>query len=238
VTDVCDHCGQPNGAHGWVDGDCVLPHHHNHAPATVGHVCRWCVDRHRTWLPEIVDLYATLHHVILPGSVPDDTADHKHVKNAEAPVPIRLEAWALLYDTRRLYATGQPSDLPDIPAVICEWAGNLFADAYHSTGPLTLSGAAAVLQSHADAVARTPWVDEYDADLAWCRGALRRVHGLNSAPRLVGRCPALDGDGNTCARPLWPSRDGTMAVECTRPRPHRFDEPYLRHLGGMMSEPA
>jgi hypothetical protein len=235
TNDSCDRCGGLDGTHVWVDGDCILPHRTWHVPASAGHVCRWCVDRHKTWLREITDLYATLQHVILPGSVPDNTADHKHVKGAEAPAPIRLEAWALLYDTARLHSTGKPSDLPDIPSVLCGWAQNLFDDTYQgTTAPSALSGAAAALYAQAETVARRPWVDEYDADLGWCRDALRRVHGVSDNPRPVGRCPSLNGAGIPCGGALWPDRSGAMAVQCAR-CDRQFGELFLRHLGGMLT---
>ena len=200
--EICQKCGAFGSMpHVWVEGQCVLPHR-NHAPAKVGFCCVWCVDRHKQWLTEIVELYATLDQVLEPGSIPDDTAEHGHVKKRPAsPAPIRLDAWSMLHDTARLFRTGSPSDLPDVPAVVATHAEALFDQLGWGDPPTTLSGAAAALRANADTVAGSPWIDEYDADLAWVRKALRDAHGIHN-PQPLGRCLTVD-----CGGRVWPDRD-------------------------------
>jgi hypothetical protein len=234
---VCDRCGRDDGTHEWREGDCIL-RHRNHSTRLIddAQVCVWCVQRHQTWLREILDLYATLDQVLEPGSIPDDTADHKRPKKpADAPAPIRLEAWALLFDTDRLKTTGRHSDLPDIPSVLTGWAQNACDDRDLTGASLdgTVMTSARLLTEHAEFIASRPWVDEYDAELAWVRQALRQAHGVSEGRQPVGRCPSLDGDGKECGGPLWPDRHGAMAVTCGACQ-RRFDERFLRLLGGMI----
>jgi hypothetical protein len=235
---VCDRCGEKDGTHVYVEGDCVL-RHRNHSTRLVEgtFVCIWCVARHQSWLREILDLYATLDQVLEPGSIPDDTADHKRPKKpAETPSPVRLEAWALLFDTARLNAWGRhPSDLPDIPSVLSGWAQNMCDDRDLAGAALTgtVMTAVRLLTEHADFIVSRPWVDEYDAELGWCRQALRQAHGISEGRQPVGKCPSLDGDGVTCDGPLWPDRHGAMAVTCGTCKRH-FNERFLRLLGGMI----
>lgn len=232
---ACTRCGAFGDLpHGWVEGDCVLPHK-NHSRATIGHVCRHCVDRQRDWLREIVELYGTLYLVIEPGSVPDDTAEHgKPRKQPASPAPLRLDAWAMLFDRLRLYRTGRDADLPDVPAVLADLAQRCIdSQGWTATAPDTITGAAAHLTAHAEHIAREPWIDEYDAELGWVRRRLRAAHGIADR-KPVGRCPSLDGYGRECGGPLWLATDGGMAVDCGRCRRH-FDETFLRHLGGLLA---
>lgn len=240
----CRVCDAPTGdPHLPMDDDCLLPHSYGsrrHPPRRQSGIlcCGWCVDRQRAWLREILDLYATLPFVLDPGSVPDETAEHKRPKKApEAPAPVRLDVLAMISDRARLRRTGEQSDLPDVPAVLSDFAQRLFDDLYPAgaTAPDTASGAAAVLIASAWRLAGLPWLDEYDAELRWMRSRLRLVHGLSEGHRPpVGHCPVMDGDGNKCGGPLWLDRDGLMRVECGKCGVE-FPEPLLRHLGGMLS---
>lgn len=207
---VCSKCGAFGSMpHSWVESDCVLPHK-NHSPAKIGHCCTWCVDRHKEWLREILDLYATLDQVLEPGSIPDDTAEHGHQKKKPAsPAPVRLEAWAMLYDADRLYRTGSPADLPDIPAVLTVHAQALWDDLGYGQAPTTVSGAASTLTANADTVAGRPWIDEYDADLRWLRKALRTAHGI-SDPKPLFPCISVD-----CTGMVWRQGEGEQP-KCRR----------------------
>lgn len=248
MTDPCSLCGTTTGHHTWVEGDCIL-HHRKHSRRLIEgtFICVWCVSRHGDWLREILDLYATLDRVLEPGSIPDDTADHKRQKKpAETPIPIRLEAWALLFDATRMYtatvdehgvshAAYLGGSLPDVPAVLTSWAGNALDDQGLAGGSLngTVTTAVRILTEHATYIAGRPWIDTYDAELAWVRQALRHAHGISEGRQPVGPCPSLDGDGAECGGPLWPDRGGAMAVQCGAC--HRsFDERFLRLLGGMI----
>lgn len=236
---VCEHCGSTVGKHSWTEGDCLLPHR-GHARRLIPNtfVCVWCVTRHHEWLREILDLYATLNEVIEPGSVPEDVAgDHKRPKKpADQPAPVRLAAWAMLFDADRLRATGQPTDLPNIPAVLTSWAQNAMDDRGLAGASLNGSAMTAVriLTEHAEFIASRPWIDTYDAELSWLRRALRAAHGIHEDREPVGRCRSLTGDGVECGGPLWPDRSGAMAVECGTCH-RRFDEKFLRLLGGMLA---
>ena len=236
---ACEKCGAFGDlGHSWTEGTCVLPHRYdkpNHPPAaTVGHCCRWCVERHREWLTEIVELYATLEDVLEPGSVVETTGEYqKPRKQPASPAPVRLEAWAMLFDADRLYATGRFSALPDVPSVLSGWAGATFDELhYNATAPNTVTGAVAVLSANAETIAAAAFVDDYDAELTWVRTALRRAHGIVDV-QPVGRCPSLDGNGQQCGGPLWADTSGKMSVRCGNCE-RVFDEQFLRHLGGMM----
>lgn len=216
---VCDKCGAfGDMLHTWLETDCILQHR-THSRANVGHICQRCCDRHRSWLTEIVELYAGLPDVVDPSSIPDDTAEHKHTKKKPAsPAPVRLDAWVMLADTGRLFtAVTSPlggmqaaylgSNLPDIPAVLTGWAQNAIdATGVTDTAPQTVSGAATVLTTHAETIGYQPWVDEYDAEIRWVRASLRRAHGIRPQKRL-GACITVT-DGKDCGGSVWPDRDG------------------------------
>jgi hypothetical protein len=201
------------------------------------HVCISCVDRHRDWLTEIVELFGTLHLLLVPplssGAASPDGDYEKPRKAPEAPVPVRLDVLAMLSDRARLFRTGRPSDLPDVPSVMEAWAQALYEATYDGDVPgYTLAAAAAVLRANAEAMARLPIIDEFDAELRWVRTHLRRAHGISS-PKPVGKCPTLDGDGTMCGGALWPDEAGRLRVSCSRCE-RVFGETMLRHLGGMM----
>lgn len=206
----CSTCGSID-RHVWVEGDCILPHRRHSRRLVPGtFVCEPCVERHTTWLREIVDLYATLTDVLLAGSVPDDTAAHKHQKKAPAsPSPIRLDAWALLHNQVNDHVNNDDgtvspaylgANLPDIPAILTGWAQALYdANDWTATAPNTVTGAAAALTAGAETIAGDPDVDSYDAELRWVRRALRNAHGLTD-PHPLGQCLTLDCGGN-----VWPA---------------------------------
>lgn len=200
--EICDKCGAFGlMPHIWVEGMCVLPHR-NHSRATVGFCCTWCVDKLAGWLTEIVELYAGLPDVLEPGSIPDTTAEHQRPKKRPAsPAPVRLEAWAMLYDSDRLYRTGSPSDLPDVAAVLGTHAQALWDDLGYGPAPDTVTGAVGTLTANVEVVAGSPWIDEFDADLRWLRKALRDAHGITE-PKPIGDCLTVD-----CTGKVWPDRD-------------------------------
>lgn len=216
VKEKCPHCGGLPGQHLPVEGDCILPHRYNdkhHPPrARIGWLCTGCVQRHRDWLNQILDMWALLPSVVPLGSVPDDTAEHARAKKQPAtPALVRLQAWALLYgrnrtsvhqfdgEGRAIYDEGRPvmvpgrlgAFLPDVPRILCQWA----LDAGRPQ-PRTVSGAIVALQGEAETIAHQPWVDEYDAELAWILRAMRDAHGIDqSLP--IGRCISVK-NGREC----------------------------------------
>ncbi|MCL2781622.1 MAG: hypothetical protein FWD74_09100 [Actinomycetia bacterium] len=228
----CLRCGASDDRHAWVEGDCALPHR-GHARASSGRACETCVRRHRSWLREVVGLYATLDLVVGLGSVPDDTPAHARTRRSGSPALVRLDAWAMLRDRGRLFRTGDEADLPDVPAEIADYADRLCDDLYGcDRGGWALSSAAAFLIAHAEGVARSSWVEEYDAELGHILRRLRRAHGV-ADPRPIGRCPSLDGAGRECGGPLWPelgvgpSASSVVCGRCLR----RYGAGYLLHLG-------
>lgn len=248
-TEACDRCGAVAGEpHQWTEGDCVLPHRRHSLNLLVGSfVCLPCVNRHREWLVEIVEMYATLTDVLLAGSLPDESSGEyeKPRKAPASPSPIRLQAWALLH-TRFLndhtvdedgstHAAYMGANLPNIPDVLTGWAQVAYDErGWTADAPDTVEGASAALRVAAEVMARSAMVDDYDAELRWVRNALCAAHGRSaSAARPVGRCPSLNGDGSDCGGPLWPDQAGRMAVDCGRCGRH-YDERFLSHLGGML----
>jgi hypothetical protein len=217
---VCERCGAWGSLdHEWVEGDCVLPHRYDkktHPPqAKVGWCCHGCIQRHINTLTQVVDMYAMLGDVLLAGSIPDDTAEHSHVKKQPAsPSPLRLEAWAMLLDTDRLHAGGtrnpdgtftggEPADLPDPAAVLQAWANNARGT---FDVPFTVAGAANALTAHAETIAASPWVDEYDAELRWLHRHLKAASGTFDIAAL-GDCITVT-DGRDCYGQVWPAPDG------------------------------
>jgi hypothetical protein len=97
-----------------------------------------------------------------------------------------------------------------------------------------VAGCAALLRARADDIACLALVDEYDAELRWVRKALRRAHGLSMTARSVGRCPSITGEGQECGGSLRADANGEMSVWCARCG-RRFNERFLRLLGGMMT---
>lgn len=244
--DACNRCGQSDG-HGWVEGDCVLPHRRHSTRLVDGtHVCIPCVDRHKAWAREIGDLYAGLGDVILAGSVPVDEAEYQKPRKAPAsPSPLRLDAWAMFTgkvnasvrgDDGEMHDAYMGANLPDVPVILAGWAQAAYdANDWTATAPTDVSGTVTVLIAQADIIAGIEDVDTYDAELRWVYRALRRAHGLSTTGRKpVGRCPSLDGHGKECDGPLWPNPNGVMSVDCGRCARH-YGEGFLRHLGGMIA---
>lgn len=249
----CNRCGETD-RHGWIEGDCILPHRGHSTKLVDGaFICRPCVDRHRAWLVEIVDLYGGLSSVLLAGSTAlEDTEYQKPRKAPASPSPLNLAAWALLHrstlndhivdvdyiDGRRVETERDAylgSNLPNIPRVLAGWAQAAYdANGWTADAPTDLSGAAAALTAQADVIAGIPDIDTYDTELRWVYRAVRHAHGLGSGARKpVGRCPSLDGHGRECGGPLWPDKHGGMAVDCGRCR-RNYGEAFLRHLGGLL----
>lgn len=227
MSGVCERCGAFGGMeHAWVEGDCILRHRSHHR-ATVGHLCVSCVDRHRAWLGEIVELYATLPQVVALGSVPDDTAEHKHTKRPASPAQMRLIAWAMLNDASRLFAKGEKQQdgtwtedylrgIPDPPPVLGSWAQTCVDSQGITTNVEhdSLAANAALLRVRAEHIAGQPWVDEYDAELAWVRRTLRAAHGITE-PKPIADCINVT-DTRSCTGRVWRDPDPSKDPRCDR----------------------
>lgn len=213
VAGCCERCGAEEGQrHGWVEGDCILPHRNHSRRLVAGaHVCEPCVERHREWLGEIVELYAGLSAVLFVDSMEDEqTGEYQKKRKAPAsPSPLRLAAWALFYNEVNpatidvSYETGQRvetahaaylgGNLPDVPAVLTGWAAQML-----DSQAVTVFAAATALKVGAEIVACDPDVDDYDAELGWVRRALRSAHGIAN-PDPIGPCLNV-----TCKGRVWP----------------------------------
>jgi hypothetical protein len=224
-TAPCSKCGHTDGVHPWTEGDCILPHHKTHSRATTGHICGWCVDRHKDWLREIVELYATLGRVVAQGSIDEGTIEYqKPRKKPASPALMRLDAWAMTQDTGRLFAGGEKqrdgthtigymNALPDVPAVLATWTEAVIeAVGWTSTAPSTVTGCSALLTTQAEQIGHLPLVDDYDAELGWLRRSLRRAHGITD-PQALGKCLTVT-DQRECGGRVWPN--GSENPKCDR----------------------
>lgn len=225
---------------------CVL-RHKEPAEATHGRVCAHHSQALREALQDVIELFALSRLFLLPGSIISDGS--KHTKAAEAPAPIRLEVAALSdrrnpatvpmsfaanYDWAKNLLVNNGPDIPDIPGTLEDWAGWVTDE--RELTPLakgwTITQSVQRLHAHLAWITAQELVVEFEESLRDMRRALAHAAGEKPAEP-VGRCPSLDGDGRMCNGPLWPRRD-VMAVDCGRCARH-YDEPFLRHLGGMMS---
>jgi len=164
---VCNRCGSFDGIHDYMPGDCILPHR-NHSRNLLDDtdVCVHCIERHQEWLDEIRFLYSQLGTVLEPGSVVDDTAEHARTKKSAEPAPVRLDAFALLFDSARLFPIQQREDrswsadgylhwaVPDIPLVLTGWAQNACDEQRLAGASLdsTLRTAVWLLTEHAERI--------------------------------------------------------------------------------------
>lgn len=219
----CDWCGTfDQKQHVWIEGDCIL-RHRQHTKATIGHVCGHCLDKWGVWLVEIVDLYATLREVLPLGSIPDDTAEHKHMKKTGSPAMFRLDAYALLRPSeinpvvqerpedpvRHTWLTG----LPQVPDLLSNWAQAIWdARDWGQGWPTTVTGAAAAISSNRETIAHLPDVDTFDAELKWIRRSLRNTHGLQD-PVSLGHCIEVI-DGKDCDGQVWPAKNPSQDPRC------------------------
>lgn len=223
-SNLCERCGRFGDLpHGWVEGDCVLPHKGHSQKLVAGtHVCQPCLERWAEWLTEITELYATLGTVLAVGSIPDDTARHDHQKITGSPALMRLGAWALLHpeglnshvlgEDGELHHTGL-SGLPDVADVLHNHAQAVFdAQGWTMDAPDTVTGASAVIRSNLAVLAGTPDVDTFDAELRWVRRALRTAHSI-SDPLPVFRCITVD-----CTGQVWRMTAGSPQCDRCRRR--------------------
>lgn len=229
----CRVCGAEQGQpHHPIESDCALPHRYDradHPPqARRGHACTGCVKRLREHVTEIGKLHAELATVIPLGSVPDDTAAHKHTKRTGSPAQMRLDAWALAQNAvnAKIRNPDNPAELidaylgahlPDVPATMTAWAQAVYdAHDWTDNAPDTVSGAVAVLIADGgiEAITAQADVDTFDAEVTWVRRALRNAHGITQ-PRPLGRCLSVD-----CRGQVWRTDDAAKCDRCGRVYAH------------------
>lgn len=219
-SNLCERCGAFGDLpHGWVEGDCILPHkEHSRRLLDGGLICQACADRWIEWLNEITELHGTLAAVLYVGDVVDDTAEHTHSKRSGSPSPIRLNAWALHRNEINDHITDRDgtdrpaylgANLPDIAAVLTGWAHTVYEE--HHQGEATIArtvyAAAAWLRANVTLAAASPHVDDIDAELRWVRRALRAAHGVTDAEPLFS-CLSVG-----CRGHVWPMSAGSPACD-------------------------
>lgn len=242
ASKLCERCGAFGDVpHGWVEGDCVLPHRsHSRKLVEGGLVCQPCADRWVEWLDEVIELYGTLESVLYVGGASDPAVDRvSHGKRTGSPSPIRLTAWALYWNEVNDHiehqdgsttATYLDGNLPDIPAVLAGWAQAIYEDRYDGTSivAFTAYAGAAWLKANITTVAASPLLDDFDTELKWVRRALRQAHGITD-PEPMFACLEVD-----CAGYVWPMSAGAPACDHCHRRYGTLDQ--VRALGYAIPE--
>lgn len=198
--------------------------------------CRRCVERLDETLEAVVELYALLPSVLLPGSVLDDMP---HGKRVDAPAPVRLDVLDAL-DERPGYskATGALSGLHGIVGVLGEW-GRLVREERNfaaPTEPITVVTEIGFLRKQLPWITEQPWLDEFEREVKDLHRSLRQVTG-DSGPKPIGACPAEftdDGQVKTCGATLYAPLNGDV-VRCRRCRSQWPRERWLI-LGAIIAE--
>lgn len=237
---ACNLCGAFGDIpHGWVEGDCILPHRaHSRKLLNGTNVCHHCTERWTEWLQDITDLWCSLDTVIYVADVTDDTAEHTHSKRTGSPSPLRLTAWALWRNevndhidngdgtTRSAYLDG---NLPDIAAVLTGWADTVYEATYKTTRTSnTATSAIAYLTANINDAAASPHADDIDAELRWVRNALQAAHGITD-PQPLFACLEVQ-----CAGNVWPMTAGSPACDRCGRRYGTLDQ--VRALGYALPE--
>jgi len=238
---VCERCGAfGNIGHGWVEGDCTLPHRsHSRRLVDGGRVCRPCVDRWDEWLTEIPDLYTTLDTVLYVTDIASTDERVSHGKRTGSPSPIRLTAWALYWNEVNAKTTDQDgtirsgylgANLPDIPAVLAGWAQAIYEENYEGNAVIarTAYAGASWLRANIALIAASPLLDDFDAELRWVRRALHQAHGITDPEPLFG-CLEITCQGN-----VWPMTAGSPACDQCGRRYGTLDQ--VRALGFALPE--
>lgn len=115
---LCEQCGRQLGTgHDRLDTDCVLEHADHHEREG-GLICR----KHYGWiartLTAILDLYALLPEVIVPGPASGD----RHSASVHSSAPGRLDVMALSdHRTNGVHYVDDPEALPSIPDALAAW---------------------------------------------------------------------------------------------------------------------
>jgi hypothetical protein len=157
-------------------------------------ICDGCVDRLQKWLAAIPLLLAALSTLTGRGALGQgERSEGKATKSAHAPIPIRVDAVALL-DSR-----GDES----VSKRIRRWEAWLQASRRLTKWPMLLT--------HCDWLARQPEVRALYVDVRAIHRQLRNAVG-DRPPAAVGTCGA-EVDGGPCGGPLMPMRHA-VGVRC------------------------
>jgi hypothetical protein len=215
--------------------------HRRPSRAEIGRICAHHAAAITETLQDILEFWALLPLYLIPSQDGHDSGS-KREKAADAPAPLRVDVLALT-DHRNPAARDPgdqpwwaPIDVPDVAGVLTAWVA--LAVAADTPPPLTVPTAVRALQAHNHRLAGMDCLPDYWTELRRVRSALAAANS-EPPPRPVGRCPTLDGDGNTCDGPLWADRHGPepaspLRVTCSTCG-RVFDEPMLRHLGSLLT---
>jgi hypothetical protein len=216
---------------------CAL-RHKQASPAEVGFLCAHHAAAVNETLQDILEFWTLLPLYLIPDEQGHDSGS-KRGKVSAAPAPLRVDVLALT-DGRNhnVRDPGRqpwwaPVDVPDVAGLLSTWAQLAVYGHTEHVPRLTVHAAVRVLQAHRARTAALDAVGDYWTELRNIRSMLAAASGEpNRKP--VGHCPTLDGNGDPCDGPLWADRQGSMQVTCGK-CDRVFDEPMLRHLGGMLT---
>lgn len=202
---ICDQCGRQIGTgHERQDTDCVIEHLDHHE-RLVGLVCK----RHYHWidrtLGEILELFALLDDVVVPGP----SSEERHSSSVHSSAPGRLDVMALT-DKRGIFYVDDPDAIPDIPGGVSSWARIVIEERDLKDVVLdgTLTGAVKLLRRERHWIAAQAWIDDYATDLAFFHRKVAHGAGDSMWPKSIGPCP-------NCKRPLF-NTVGVDRVDCRR----------------------
>lgn len=180
-------------------------------PQDVGLLCQRCADQLRTWVGDLVPLYATL------TLEPEHTGERegKRGKLSGSPALVRLDVLALQDPRTRRDDEGGPLA---VEFTTSSWAGCLREELFppppvddeeatntytrnDTTG--TLAGAVNFLTIWWTGLLAQTWIDEFYRDVELMNRTLRRAHGIQN-PKPIGHCLEMVGTPpRRCGRALY-----------------------------------
>jgi hypothetical protein len=179
-----------------LDEACVLGHPEP-AERYVGYACR----RHYHWidrtLAEIVELFALLDDVLLPG--PANGGD-RHATRDGSPAPGRVEVMALTDKRARgIGDSTQRDDIPDVPGTLYGWVRVLIEErGVTDDQDGTVTGSIRLLRHERHWIANQDWLDIFAEEITDLHRAVARGVGDSMWPRSIGKCP-------NCGTPMYPT---------------------------------
>jgi hypothetical protein len=179
--------------------------------------CQRCRNRMTYDLAELLERYAALPDLLMPGSgVPGP-----RTKPTSRP-PLRIDVCA------HLDARGTDSTI----LLLHSWA-RMVREERDLSAPerVTVSGEVDLLTTHNDWVCDQPWIDDYAKEIRHELNLLRGLAG-ERGPARIGQCPAVDEDGNRCGATLRAPLYGDV-VKC-RPCGATWPRESWMHLGRVL----
>lgn len=169
---------------------CLMPHPEP-VEAFVGYLCR----RHYGWidrtLAEIIELFAVLPEVLIPGP----GGDGRSATRVGSPAPGRVEVMALT-DPRGIHEwIDDPDAIPDVPGALGLWVRIMgeereeWAEKGLARWDGTLVSSVRILRAERIWVAQQAWVDDYLGELEELHRHVARGAGTTLWPEPVGKCP-------------------------------------------------